>query len=120
TQRSASFQTHYNDLVAASARFNQNARYESEGQGKTIKTVFTTLQDQQLIFDIYYPQMLTAMERLDRKDEDQSKIREMRERLEREKGVDWTACFADAKQRMQDVYPQHVQRWEEQMRYGNK
>ncbi|MBI5073380.1 hypothetical protein HZA99_06200 [Candidatus Woesearchaeota archaeon] len=116
TQRSASFQAHYNDLVAAAARFNQNRRYEIEGEGKTIKTVFTTLQDQQLIFDIYYAQMLTAMERLDKKDDDTNKIREIRERLEREKGVDWTACLADGRRRMQEVYPQHADRWEAQMR----
>ncbi len=115
TQRSASYQSHYNNLVAAAARFNHNRRYTltETRDGKNTTTVFTTLEDHQLVFSLYHEQMLSAMEQIDRSDADQQKISAVRERLEHEKGVQWDACYAHAKALMTEHFPDHVQRWEQ-------
>ncbi len=114
TQRSPSFQTHYNNLVAASAIFNHNRRLvvNEGGSGENLNTVFTSLEDHRLVFSLYHAQMLAAMEQIDQRPEDVQKIAAVRERLEKEGGVNWDVCYGHAKQLMQDRFPSHLETWE--------
>ena len=112
TQRFASFQAHYNDLVAAAARFNHNRRIATHVQ-ENIKTIFVTLEDHKLIYDCYYTQMLGAMELIDTAKQDVQKIQEMREHVQKQ-GINWEACFAAAQSKMQNAYSSLAQQWEEQ------
>jgi hypothetical protein len=115
TQRSASYQSHYNNLVAAAARFNHNRRHtiaEIKDE-REVTTVFTALEDHQLVFSLYHEQMLSAMEQIDRSEEDQQKITAVRKRVEHEGGVQWDACYTYAKALMTQYFPEQVQRWEQ-------
>jgi len=114
TQRSPSFQSHYNKLVAASARFNHNRRFSTNEreEGENIKIVYTSLEDHRLIFSLYHNSMMTAMEQIDRTDDDLERITAVREKLEDEKGVDWGAAYEHAKTLMQDKFPHYLKAWE--------
>lgn len=118
TQRSASFQSQYYGLVGAAARFNHNRRYipqlqhdSQKSDSSPEKTVFVSIEDHQLIYDLYHSQMLENMELLDKTEKDKEQIGNVRRKIEEHAGLPWENMIASAQQRMTEFYPAHAAAW---------
>ncbi len=104
--RAVSFVNHYDNFLNAMAKFHSNSRLRKG------RSVFLSLEDHFLLFNLYHENFLENLSAISGEGEKEA-IRKV------ERNVDWQACLQSGVQMMQQYYPDLTLSWlEHQLQEG--